>query len=98
MQQWQYCVLGPIKQGTLGSPFEGYYPSLIYFTVDGPETRKIEAPEGIKAQDILSRVVAQLGTNGWEMVAAGAIAGRFGSVGDKHDEGFHFLYFKRPME
>lgn len=98
MQQWQYCMLGPIKQGGVGAPFGGYYPALVYFKVDGPETRKIEAPAQMKESEVLSQVVAQLGLNGWEMVGAGAVAGRFGSVGATYDEGFHFLYFKRLME
>ena len=76
MQRWEYCTLWR-RGGT---------PARLYLTVYGAagpvdrELRPEEAAGERNLRDVWARTIAQLGWEGWELVAAG-------------DTGFHF---KRP--
>jgi len=90
-------MVGPIMQGTRTKPLAGYYPRLVFFTVNGPVSKSLEDMGETKEADVLAMVVAQLGAEGWEMVTGGTIGTKLADRASVHDAGGHFLYFKRPV-
>jgi len=79
--RWQYCSVG------LGVPFappdkNRYFSKLVYFSVEGVDRAREVGLEGKDPWDSFRRAVAQLGTDGWEMV---------GVTGENP-----VAYFKRP--
>lgn len=90
MQKWEYCAIGPIKDA-LGN-WLGSSPRLYSFLPEGLRRDSIGKPIMLasKQADVLARIIAQLGDDGWEMVGCG-------SAGDEHGI-VHYLYFKRAKQ
>jgi hypothetical protein len=82
MSKWEYCAVGAIHK--MSRNFDTSYPVLWYFTVAG--VRAVDITGGAKQEPFeTARIVAELGDEGWEMVASGSA-----------NEGYnHILYFKR---
>ena len=82
MQEWEYCVIGPIKKEG-----QGHYPVLAHLTQKGRQAHKIRRTKETKEADVLAMTIAGLGDAGWEMVGCGNIG-----------LDVHSLYFKRPKQ
>jgi hypothetical protein len=85
-------------QGTRTRPLGGYYPRLVFFSVNGPVSKPLEDMGDTQAADVLAMVMAQLGMDGWEMVGAGPVGAKLADRASVHDAELHFLYFKRPKQ
>lgn len=87
MQQWEYCMVGPIRSND--NKFDGAYPQLTHLTDKGVDSVRIRPPmTGERGLDYsLAKTIAELGAEGWEMVGCGNVA-----------VDMHFLYFKRPRQ
>ena len=90
MQKWEYCAITDVSSGVEGDAMvNAEVPSVngepagavTYFTSGGGRTTPIE-----NGATRLAQVIAQLGSDGWEMVGCGNVS-----------EDFHTLYFKRPL-
>lgn len=81
MPKWEYCAIRGTRWRSV-SGLKPYYPHLTLFAADGLKEWYIEKPE----IDNAAKAIAQLGEEGWEMVACGNM--------DESD--IHVLYFKRP--
>lgn len=77
MKPWEYCSVG--DGGSVNGQGGGiaYVAYIVYHQSSGSQREEIESKY---ASDALSKAVAKLGDNGWEMVSQG-------------DSGYHF---KRP--
>jgi hypothetical protein len=72
-----------------GNGLLGYYPTLVVFGPGGA-SQSYGQIKGENEQTKIAAMIARLGSEGWELVAAGAIP--FSS------ESRHMLYFKRLIE
>lgn len=84
MQKWEYCIVGPIKGD---HRWAGHYPSQIFLTANGQTQTPIEGSKKETEEEVLAKTIAQMGMEGWELVAAGSVK----------EVTFHYLYFKRPV-
>lgn len=93
MQKWEYCAV--VEMRTDSQKLDPYYPAIWYFTSEGfkvvsllqPGTEKGGPPYQLKKEaNEVSKAIARLGQDGWEMVGCGTTA-----------EVTHTLYFKRPQ-
>jgi hypothetical protein len=89
MQQWEYCVVGPVK--SLGSEgLKGYYPTLAFLTREGPRNTSLSGGnEALK----IAQTIAQLGEEGWELTSCGSILAVGGGGAPNH-----LPYFKRKKQ
>lgn len=81
MQQWEYCAV--FANGMEGKVMKPHFPTIYYFTSEGTREEQITGKEF----HALGKVLAHLGSEGWEMVGTGALA--------RTDA--HAIYFKRPL-
>ena len=79
--KWEYCSLQ--KVGKSGTSY--FYPALVFFTPNG-EVR--EDLSGKNENETVAKRIAQLGTDGWELVTAGSF---------ERENMMHNLYFKREI-
>lgn len=82
--QWEYCVI--TRSSASASLPRGTY-ALSYFRPGGPLTNYIE--ETATERGALTKAIAKLGEDGWELVGEGPIEFRSSA-------GSEALYFKRP--
>lgn len=88
MQKWEYCRLVGIGKGWgFESASHNYYPELIFFTVEGEKHEKLSGEsESLR----VSKRIAELGLDGWEIIG---VASR-GPENYQSDT----IYLKRPIE
>lgn len=87
MQKWEYCAIGPITEN--GYPDVVSRAQLVFFTDSGQKSTWIGEDKSARLPrwDVLSRVIAQLGREGWEMAGCGTV----------NELATHVIYFKRPL-
>ncbi len=80
--KWEYCSLQKVGKGGTGY----FYPSLVFYTAEG-EVR--EDLSGKNENEIVSKRIAKLGEEGWELITSGAF---------ERENLMHNLYFKREIK
>jgi hypothetical protein len=66
MDKWEYCAVVGIRAQAAGHSIDPHLPAVWYFTTKGLQISEIHGREA----DEIAKTVAQLGEDGWEMVAA----------------------------
>ena len=80
MPAWEYCSVVGIRSSVYDRKLTPYYPAIWQFNLDGISVIEIKGDESKE----VSRTIARLGQDGWEM------------VGCVHTSEFsHAIYFKR---
>ena len=81
MQKFEYCAVYQVTQmeGWLNSVGMAYKSD---FTEQGATRQDLD-----HHPDVLAKVIAKLGNEGWEMVGTGVVS-----------QNSHTIYFKRPLE
>ena len=87
-QGWEYCVAGPFMFLTQDG-VRPNYPVVITYTPTGQQVNPIRVGSP-KEADVITSQIAQMGLEGWELVAAGNVMLSPSQMG-------HMLYFKRPL-
>ncbi|MGE5073667.1 MAG: hypothetical protein ACM3MF_09585 [Anaerolineae bacterium] len=79
-EKWEYCRFEDLLSG-------GFVAAkLIFFTAEGEKLESLRANDEASQRNVVAAKIAQLGDEGWEMVATG-ITG----------QGSHAAYFKRRI-
>ena len=98
MQKWEYCAVGPLL-GWL-TPVRGKQEDVAIFMLKetGIE-RRVISDKSNDLPDLVSKQMAYLGYNGWEMVGCGTVIASSGFAAALTGAGIasHMLYFKRPV-
>jgi hypothetical protein len=87
--RWEYCAVGTFQHYEKKGRIEIHDPILIRFSPEGQHEIQDLSGRGIS-------IIAELGVDGWEMVATG---GLFGTANFSMTAGApgHIIYFKRPL-
>lgn len=85
--QWEYCAV--TRAAYAGQARSGNY-WIVYFRDTGVRTVDVEASATEGSDAAFAKAVARLGSEGWEMVAPGALDVRQGAA--------NALYFKRQKQ
>ena len=83
--KWEYCALS--RAGYTGSTRGSFY-WISYFKETGAEVVEIEEKVSDQQGTQISRAIARLGDEGWEMIGQGDLPVKTGR--------FEAIYFKRP--
>ncbi len=85
MSKWEYCAVVGIAKSQRNPSH--YFPAVWFFTPGGTKIVEIGGQEGFE----VSKMIAQLGEDGWEMVG-------IGTMPDRHAQSVNpsAIYFKRP--
>ncbi|MPM37877.1 hypothetical protein SDC9_84496 [bioreactor metagenome] len=71
MKKWEYCSLGPITESLEDDLVTKLLPNTIYLNFckeNKFETTPYKIPDRITRMQFLSKIIAWLGNNGWELV------------------------------
>lgn len=82
-QQWEYCALS--RAAYVNASREGYW--IIYFRDTGAQVVDVQSSATDGSGASISKAIAGLGADGWEMVGQGPLEARSGMA--------NALYFKR---